>query len=339
MPPPHASPPPAPPTPPVSAQARPHGGLLLPADLVLIPGSWLSCNALLARETDGAGDLIDSGHARDAAATTAAVAAALGPGGRLRRLLSTHLHSDHCGGHAALQAAHPGVATAVPAAVAGAVAAWDRDALGYRPLGQHCPRFQAGGTLQPGTTMRLGRRDWQLLAAPGHDPDALLFFDPRDGLLMSGDALWEDGLGAIFPELDDRGTPGRAFAAAEATLDLIARLPVAAVVPGHGPVFGDVTGALARARSRLAAHRAEPDRHRRHGARVLIKFHLMEVGRLDATGLAAWAEAAPLMVRLAERLAPGVRAGAWARQLAEQMVASGVLQAHGDAADRVYTEG
>ena len=29
-------------------------------------------------------------------------------------LLNTHLHSDHCGGNAALQARHPGVRTLIP---------------------------------------------------------------------------------------------------------------------------------------------------------------------------------------------------------------------------------
>ena len=51
-----------------------------------------------------------------------------------RRILNTHLHSDHCGGNAALQAAWPGVQTAIPRA-GRACAHWDY-ALSYTPTGQ-----------------------------------------------------------------------------------------------------------------------------------------------------------------------------------------------------------
>ena len=42
-----------------------------------------------------------------------------------------------------------------------------------------------------------------------------MLFDRQGGVLMSGDALWEDGFGVVFPELD--GTT--AFADVGAVLD------------------------------------------------------------------------------------------------------------------------
>src|SRR5690606_24360181 len=149
------------------------------------------------------------------------------------------LHADHCGGNAALQAAY-GCHTAIPAPDADKVARWDEDALSFRATGQQCPRFGFDGVLAPGDTLRLGGLRWQVLAAPGHDPHALLIFCAEEGILVSGDALWQDGFGVIFPEL--AGEPG--FDEVGATLDLIDSLAPRVVIPGHGPLFGDVDAAL-----------------------------------------------------------------------------------------------
>jgi glyoxylase-like metal-dependent hydrolase (beta-lactamase superfamily II) len=45
----------------------------------------------------------------------------------------------------------------------------------------------------------MGDLDWQALAAPGHDPHALLLWCAEEGILISGDALWQNGFGVIFP--------------------------------------------------------------------------------------------------------------------------------------------
>jgi glyoxylase-like metal-dependent hydrolase (beta-lactamase superfamily II) len=58
----------------------------------------------------------------------------------------------------------------------------------------------------------------------------VMLFDRAHGVLLSADALWENGFGLIFPEI--AGEPG--FDDMHAVLDLIATLPVQVVVPGHG---------------------------------------------------------------------------------------------------------
>ena len=61
--------------------------------------------ALTRRNPDGSGAvLVDASHANHAEQTCQLVAHALGDE-RLLRLVNTHLHSDHCGGNAALKAA------------------------------------------------------------------------------------------------------------------------------------------------------------------------------------------------------------------------------------------
>ena len=53
----------------------------------------------------------------------------------------------------------------------------------------------------PTTVFVLGDLAWQALAVPGHDMDALALYNPEQRLLISGDALWQDGFGVVFAEL------------------------------------------------------------------------------------------------------------------------------------------
>jgi glyoxylase-like metal-dependent hydrolase (beta-lactamase superfamily II) len=76
----------------------------------------------------------------------------------------------------------------------------------------------------------------------------------------------------IFPELD--GASG--FAEQRAILERIASLDVAVALPGHGPMFTDVAGALERAHRRLDHLAADPARNARHAIKVMLKFLLLE---------------------------------------------------------------
>ena len=242
--------------------------LRLPTTMQVFERGWLSSNNVLftGRETA----LVDSGYLTHAPQTLALVRHALRER-PLERLLNTHLHSDHCGGNAALQAAY-GCHTAIPVWEADKVARWDEDALSYRATGQQCARFGFDGVLSPGEALTLGGLSWEVLAAPGHDPHALLLYCAGEGILIAGDALWENGFGVIFPEL--AGEPG--FDEARATLDLIAGLDARLVIPGHGRMFGDVAGALGRAYSRLDYLAGDPKRNAENAVKVMLKFLLLE---------------------------------------------------------------
>src|SRR5690606_13023914 len=68
-------------------------------------------------------------------------------------------------------------------------------------------------------------------------------------------------------------------------LDLLAKLRVDRVLPGHGRSFGDVADAIGRARAKLEALRADPRRHARHALKVLVKFLLLDAERIDERAL------------------------------------------------------
>jgi glyoxylase-like metal-dependent hydrolase (beta-lactamase superfamily II) len=266
----------------------------LPDSMRVFERGWLSSNNILfIGRTDTA--LVDSGYLTHAPQTLALVRHALGTR-RLDRVLNTHLHSDHCGGNATLQAAY-GCRIAIPAAEAAKVRDWDEDGLSFTATGQQCARFSSDDLLRPGDELVLGDLHWQALAAPGHDPHALLLYCAAEGILVSGDALWENGFGVIFPEL--AGEPG--FDEAGATLDLIAGLDVRLVIPGHGAPFADAPAALARARSRLAYLAADPRRNAENAVKVMLKFLLLERRQIAQQDVAALFASIPVVERARQR--------------------------------------
>ena len=241
----------------------------LPATMRVFERGWLSSNNILFTGP-GPATLVDSGYLIHAEQTLALVDHAL-EGRPLERLINTHLHSDHCGGNAALQARY-GCHTAIPVAEAAKVRAWDEDALSYKATGQQCARFRFDATLAPGDALEMGGLDWQVLGAPGHDPHSLIFYCAAEAILISADALWQNGFGVIFPELE--GESG--FAEARATLALIDTLDIRLVIPGHGAPFTDANAALARAFSRLDFLQADPVRNAENAIKVMLKFLLLE---------------------------------------------------------------
>lgn len=245
----------------------------LPAGIRVLERGWLSSNNILIDDGEGC-TLIDSGYVAHAAQTLLLLQHALA-GKRLTRLINTHCHSDHMGGNASLARAH-GCRISIPAGEAGVIAAWDEDAMMLASTGQSAERFSYSDTLAEGDVLELGGLTWQALAAPGHDPNALLFYAPEARLLITGDALWENGFGIIFPELF--GQSG--YAAARSTLETIARLEVDIVIPGHGAPFGDIGKALATAFARLDAYERDPTRLARHALKVMLSFLLMIRGSI-----------------------------------------------------------
>lgn len=306
--------------------ATPHPLDALGAQL-LVRG-WLSANNIVFRDDGGSGDgaaVVDTGYLSHAPQTVALVAQALA-GVPLARVVNTHLHSDHCGGNASLARHWPGLRISVPSGYRGPLQDWDEARLSYRATDQRCEPFVAHHFLDDGDTLRLGSRDWQVFAAPGHDPDAVLLFEPVSATLISGDALWENRLAIIFPELV--GEPG--FDAAHQALDLIERLQPRLVLPGHGEAFTDVAAALRGSRQRLDAFAAAPIKHRQHAARALVLYHMLEMQARPRQDLITWIVATPIFRQALQCETDPVHARALAEETVDRLVADGVLAAHGD---------
>jgi glyoxylase-like metal-dependent hydrolase (beta-lactamase superfamily II) len=245
-------------------------------------------------------------------------------------LVNTHLHSDHCGGNAALQAAYPAMRTMIPPGLADAVSRWDDEELTYAPTGQVCPRFRWDALIRPGESIEIGDLRWEVHGAPGHDPHSVVLYEPASRVLVSADALWENGFGVVFQELEGVS----AFEEVGRTLDSIERLRPLWVIPGHGRVFGGaddvVQAAIARARSRLDSFVADPARHGAHAAKVLLKFKLLELQRLPYAEFRAWALRTGYFSLVAERYFADRDLGDWVDALVADLIRSGTAQRHGD---------
>ena len=266
---------------------------------------WLSANNILFTDSESA-TLVDSGYVTHQAQTLSLVQNALN-GRKLDRLVNTHLHSDHCGGNNQLQTHYTQLETLIPPGEAKAVAIWDAEALSYEATGQLCPRFKFEGVLQAGQTLRLASLNWEVHAAPGHDPHSVILFEPTHKILISADALWANGFGVVFPELEGV----EAFHEVAQTLDLIESLKPLWVIPGHGAVFENTDAALEIARKKLDGFVQNPQKHARYGAKVLLKYKLLELTEVDQIAFTAWASAVPYLQILHQTQAPQMSIQEW----------------------------
>jgi glyoxylase-like metal-dependent hydrolase (beta-lactamase superfamily II) len=296
---------------------------LLPPQIRVIERGWLSSNNILCHEGETA-TLVDSGYVAHAEQTVALVREALA-GRRLARLINTHSHSDHIGGNAALQRTF-GCDIVIPVGIEAAVAAWDEQALLLTPSGQRGDRFRHDATLAPGEEFEMGGMTWRALAAPGHDMEALIFHCPEEKLLISGDALWRDGFGIIFAEVMGLG---EGLKATRGTLEMIGRLAIDIVIPGHGAPFDDVDAALERAHRRVAAFAEDPGRMARNAIKACFTFNLLELQSLSRADLPGYLESIPFFHDVATRIL-AMEIGAAAEWLVADLLRAGAIEIRDD---------
>lgn len=182
--------------------------------------------------------LVDSG-------TGLVALAPLLPGtqGRPVVVVGTHVHFDHVGGHhefsdrrghvleAAAYDSMPDQATVAhlfreldePVGMLPS-AGWRRSSYSVRPA-------PLSVRLEEGDRVDLGDRVFSVLHLPGHSPGSIGLYDERDGMLFSGDAVYDGEL------IDDLGHSSVESYAA--TMERLARLPVRVVHAGHHDSFDE----------------------------------------------------------------------------------------------------
>jgi glyoxylase-like metal-dependent hydrolase (beta-lactamase superfamily II) len=97
------------------------------------------------------------------------------------------------------------------------------------------------GTLNAGDRLNAGKRRFEILHAPGHSDGQLLFYDPADKLILSGDQVLlkiTPNIG-LWPDTDP--DPLARFLA---SLDELLQLDVRLALPGHKGLISDWSGRL-----------------------------------------------------------------------------------------------
>ena len=293
--------------------------LKLPRGIQVIERGWLSANNIVLQAPRGT-TVVDSGYGAHAAQTVALLEHAL-RGKHLAQLVNTHCHSDHMGGNAAIQRKFR-CRTSIPEGEAPLIDRWDEQTLILAIADQRAERFRYDDTFGDGTVLQMGGLDWRVIAAPGHDTHAVMFHSPEARVLVSGDALWENGFGVIFPQLFGRET---ALAETRATLEAVSRLQVDVVIPGHGRPFGDAGAALERAFYRLEGYEEDITRLARHCAKVMLSFALLEKRSMPFAGLPAYVARVPILAELNSRYL-GMTPTAMAEWLAGELERAGAAR-------------
>jgi glyoxylase-like metal-dependent hydrolase (beta-lactamase superfamily II) len=166
----------------------------------------------------------------------------------------------------------------------------NRRAMWLDYFGAEMEMLTADHTLHDGDEIELAGLPFQVLAAPGHAPDAMALYQPQHRLLICADALLENGDCGILntavhgPHILDE---------AMATIEKFAQLDVAIALPGHGGLISDVPGNIVQLRQRLVAFQAEPARMAWHLVRRVFMTYLMMVQPIRCHDLIAHVRQTP----------------------------------------------
>jgi glyoxylase-like metal-dependent hydrolase (beta-lactamase superfamily II) len=201
-------------------------------------------NAYLVPEDDGL-TLVDTMLPRSAKAI---LRSAEELGAPIVRIALTHAHGDHIGSLDALAAALPGVEVLISARDARLL---DKD----KSVDPREPQSKVRGSIpgaktQPTRTLSAGDMvgSLEVVAAPGHTPGHVAFFDRRDGTLLCGDAFTTIG-GVATTNKVRLPFPLASMATWDGPTELdsaraLRALEPARLAPGHGKVVESPLAAM-----------------------------------------------------------------------------------------------
>lgn len=150
--------------------------------------------------------------------------------GRISHVLCTHSHPDHSPGAAALKACTQAVVLGQPA-----------------PRDEHQDdSYRPDGTLDDGDVIEVSGAGVRALHTPGHASNHVCLLLEPEGWLLTGDHLMGGSTVVILP-------PDGSMRLYVESLHRLRKLPLTALLPGHGAVMPDPLGEI----DRVIAHRLQ----------------------------------------------------------------------------------
>ena len=203
------------------------------------------------------------------------------------------------------------------------VVPWTKQSCWAEQMDQYAEEFQFDDLICAGDTFDGGGFKWRAVAAPGHDMGALMFWCESQKILVTGDALWERGMGFVWPSVKG-DVPGSNIRAAFATFDVIEALNPATIIPGHGAPFFDVKLSLEFNRSKLSALARDPVKAARNVAKSLFVFSLLDKQTMPVSSVESYVARVPVFKQLDDAfLHMGL--DAMAAMLKTELIAAGVV--------------
>lgn len=148
---------------------------------------------------------------------------------KITHLLNTHLHIDHALGNGYISDRYS-VDTEAHTADAGLGASIAEQAAMFRlPIATPAP-VTISTPLSDNDRITLGNEYFDVIHIPGHTQGSVAFYNPTDGFLMSGDALFHESIGRT-------DLPGGNHTQLLKSINtrLLTLPPQTIVYPGHGP--------------------------------------------------------------------------------------------------------
>ncbi len=142
---------------------------------------------------------------------------------KFKLVINTHGHFDHVGGNGYFTEAKVAIHEKDAAILEkGDMAKSKADFFD----GKLKPR-KVDQKLKDGQKLKIGKREFEVIHAPGHTPGCICLYCKKEKLLISGDVVFADGVG-------NTDGPGGSEAEMDKSLERISKLAVEKILPGHG---------------------------------------------------------------------------------------------------------
>ncbi len=255
-------------------------------DLYFIERGWLNGNhfALAGPHMT----LIDTGYIAHLNETIAILARLGISPERVERIITTHTHCDHIGGHAHIQKLSNCeiLLSHIDKYFIDTRNDWYTWWRYYR---QEAAFFRADTGLRDGDRIGVGQAVFEVIHTPGHASGGIVLFDRDTSTLISSDALWANDLGTMTPRIEGNMCVFQALD----SLRRIESLGAKRAFPGHGPAIDDVPAALERCRARLNGYLVNPRTQGRDQIKKIVVYTLLMKGEYREDGFYDYLMASP----------------------------------------------